>query len=668
MTTTNLENAIVYDVETLVNAFTFSCVGLFSDFEATFEISQFRDDRTALLAWFDYWHAEQVPMVGFNVLGFDYPIIHQLYMSPDWSYQEFYEHAQRIISSGDRFGHQIWESDRFAPQIDLYKIHHFDNPAKATSLKALQINMRSETVVEMPLPWDKPVSEEQLRNIVIPYNKHDVLRTKDFALHSMDAIKFRIGLKETIRGDVLNFNDTKIGAKLLEERLGEDVCYYRDETGRRRPLQTPRKSIALNDIIFPYIEFRNPEFQRVLSWMRTQTLSADEFSERIKTKGVFNSLHASVGGIEFHFGTGGIHGSIDSALIASDDQWMIEDIDVAALYPSIAIVNGLYPEHLGKHFVEEYAKLPIERSKHKKGTVQNAAFKLASNGTYGNSNNEYSVFFDPKFTMTITINGQLMLCMLAEWLLTVDTLRIIQINTDGVTYLVRRDKAPHAHVVQAIWERLTKLVLERVEYSRMWIRDVNNYVAQKTNGDLKLKGAYWYPEKFPEDIINSSPPAWHKDFSAIVVTKAAVEHMVHGTDIAQFVCGHADPFEFMLRAKVDNSCKLFIGDQEVQRTTRYYVANSGGYMRVIRPAAGPIGEYKRRNRISDPEWHRIRTEIGPGVWDARIHTKNKSTYEQREQSIQSGYVVAECNNAATFDFSNVNYQWYIEQAKRLVIS
>jgi hypothetical protein len=77
----------------------------------------------------------------------------------------------------------------------------------------------------------------------------------------------------------------------------------------------------------------------------------------------------------------------------------------------------------------------------KKGTPRSNAFKLAANGTYGNSNNEYSVFYDPRFTMAITINGQLMLCMLAEWLLSVPTVRFAG-NTDGITYTIRRDMLP----------------------------------------------------------------------------------------------------------------------------------------------------------------------------------------------------------------------------------
>jgi hypothetical protein len=541
-----LEHAVCYDIETIVNCFTLHVQPLFGEWEATFEISEYRDDRRELFAWFCYWRDNKVPMIGFNSVGFDFPILTFIYENPDCTVWEIFERAQQQINDNTMF--RTVHSDKcFAPQIDLFKIHHMDNRAKMTSLKALQVNMRSELVLEMPLPFDRPILREDIDRVLIPYNRHDVSETKKFAHYSMDAIKFRLGLMETIKGDVLNWNDTKIGAKLLETRLGDDVCYTW-ENGYREPRQTKRDRIPLADIIFPYVRFQHPEFNRVLDYMRGQVLTADEFTESLKTKGVFTGIKAHVGGLDFHFGTGGIHASVAASRWVADEAHAIVDIDVAGLYPAIAIVNGLYPEHLGQRFVFDYAQLPIERAKHKKGTVENSALKLAANGTYGNSNNKFSVFYDPKFTMQITVNGQLMLCMLAEWLLSVPSLRILQANTDGITYHIRREHMARAVEVRKAWEAYTRLVLEEAQYSRMWLRDVNNYVAESVDGKLKMKGAYWYPVKFPEDISNASPPAWHKDFSALVSTMAAVEYMTKGTSIEQFILTHREPFHFMCRA------------------------------------------------------------------------------------------------------------------------
>lgn len=666
----NLDNAIVYDVETLPNCFLLNAQSLNDpNIDLIFEISQFRDDRVLLWQWFNYWYNTQTPMIGFNNLYFDYQVIHAFWLNPNISYHELYAVAQDLISRGGRFS-TVWESERFAPQIDLFKIHHFDNKAKATSLKALQINMRLQNVLEMPWPYNEPITQEAIDRVLIPYNRWDVSSTKSFAHISMDAIKFRLGLTTTFEcNEVLNWSDTKIGSKILENRLGRTLCY--DENGPRR---TVRDTIPLSDIIFPYIRFENLDFIRVLDWMKAQTLKADELTESIKTKGVFTGVTAHVGGIDFHFGTGGIHGSVDAQRFVSTTGAKIYDIDVASLYPSIAIVNELYPEHLGKRFVAEYAKLPAERKewqkkKGKKCTEANS-LKLAANGTYGNSNNQFSVFYDPRFTMSITINGQLLLCMLAEQLVKIPTLQIIQINTDGITYRINPILRPMAEHIEKQWEQVTKLTLESAEYARMWIRDVNNYIAEDYQGKLKLKGAYWYPEKFPDDVSNAQPPAWHKDLSALVTIKAAVAHMVKGVDLETFINNHDDKFDFMLRAKVDRSSRLYIGDREVQRITRYYVARRGEPLRKVSPppAGATIGDYKRKNGISDYEYWAIVGTLTPGTWDERVHTKNRSKYAMRETGLQAGFVVAECNNVNDFDYNNVDFSWYVHEARKLVIA
>lgn len=675
----NLENAIVYDVETFPNCFTFDMEMLHSDNGSTWEISEFRDDRQALLEFFDYLWRTQTPMTGFNNEHFDYPVIHYIFKNPTVTVQDIYNHAMSIIQSQNRFAHTIWPRDRFAPQIDLFKIHHFDNKAKTTSLKALQINMRSDSVVDMPVALGTNLSFDQINQFLKPYNVHDVKETKKFAFHSMPAINFRIGLIDQLGAEVINYNDSKIGSKILENRLGDDVLYTRDEFGRRQKKQTVRNRIALNDIIFPYIGFNNPEFNRVLQWMKTQVLTPEDIEDpeaTIQTKGVFTGVKANVGGIDFHFGTGGIHGSVDAQKISATDEILIRDIDVASLYPSIAIVNNLAPAHLGEIFTREYARLPEERKEwqKKKGKkcVEANSIKLASNGTYGNSNNKFSVFYDPQFTMTITINGQLMLCMLAEWILTIPTVQLIQINTDGITYRIHRDYLDQVKAIEKQWQDYTLLNLEDVHYSRMWIRDVNNYIAEDLEGNLKQKGAYWHPDplRFAESISEAGPPAWHKDFNPVVVTRAAVDAMVNGIDPETFIRLQTDPFDFMLRAKVDRASRLMIGDRQVQSTTRYFIARDGEPMKKVSPptAGNEIGEYKRAAKISDHDYKRIMAEIGPGVWDERIHTKNKSKHQLREMSINQGWKVAECNRASDFRFDRIDYQWYVSEARKLIIT
>lgn len=675
----DLKQAIIYDIETFPNAFTLYMRTLNNSIRGVWEISHFRDDRRELMQWFNYLAQTQTPMISFNGINFDYPVIHYIFTNPHATVEQIYEKAMSIINGNDRWGHIIWERDRFAPQIDLFKINHFDNPAKSTNLKALQINMRTASVVDMPVEIGTTLTADQIDRLLIPYNGHDVDETAEFALCNMAALEFRLSLIPQFGVDVMNWPDTKIGARMMEDKIGKELCYD-FSTGRKVTRQTARHRIALRDVIFSYVRFQNPEFQRVHAYLNEQVLQADELKllengdrpAGVQTKGVFTNLTATVGDLQFHFGTGGIHGSVSAKKIEATGDWLIRDIDVASLYPSIAIVNGLAPEHLGQRFTEVYSQLPVERKKWQKEKgkkcVEANTLKLASNGVYGNSNNPYSVFYDPKFTLTITINGQLLLCMLAERLITVPTLKLIQINTDGITYFLHADYLEQAKRVEKEWEKLTMLVLEEQHYTRLFIRDVNNYVAEDTDGNLKTKGAYWSPDPldYRGSISNAQPPAWHKDLGNCVSVRAAVAAMVHGVDPEVFIRLTTNPFDFMCRIKVNRSDVLLCGGQKIQRNSRYFVATDGETMRKVSPPTGTVGTFKRAPKVSEYEFQRVMAETG-GKWDGRVCTQNRSTHQNRETSIQAGFKVVVCNDLQDFDFSRVNYDYYVNEAKKLIV-
>lgn len=670
--TITLDNTVVYDEESFPNLFNIYIEALNSDHWWYYEISDWRNDMEALCNHIDHLARTQTPMIGFYSLSYDYPILHWIRQNPGATAAQIYEKSQSIITSKDRFGHKIWASDRFVPQIDLHSVHHFDNKAKMTGLKSLQVNMREWTVMESPVPFGTVLTIEQRDQAIIPYVVSDVRSTKRFAQYSKGALDFRAGIIDQFGVDVLNWNDTKIGEEMLTQRLGPDVCFDYS-TGRKQKRGTPRRSIALKDIIFPYVHFEHPEFQRVHQFMMAQTLTPDDLDDPdapIKTKGVFTDLTAAVGGLTFHFGTGGVHASVERQRFFSDDLYVVQDIDVEGLYPNVAIVNQLAPEHLGGAFIAEYSKIPEERKLHAKGTYQNAALKLAANGAWGKSNSMYSVFYDPKYAMTIPINGQLMICMLVEQLVKVPSLTLIQANTDGVTYKVRRDMLDQCKAIEDWWQQYTLLKLEYAQYDGMWIRDVNNYIAKDTKGKLKLKGAYWSPDSldYANSISHASPPCWYKDFNPVVVPRAAVAAMVHGIDPAVYLRTHTDPFDFMLRVKMNRGAQLYWGDEQIQGTTRYYVSRTGRPMSKISPppAGHEVGQWKRAPRITVAQYNAVMAETG-GEWDERVCTKSKTVYENTRTSIEAGWLVQECNSMSSFSFDNLNYDWYLGEVMKLII-
>lgn len=658
-----LPGRIVYDIETYPNIFTFRCKHVDTGEHWNFEISFRRNDLHEFCRFIDACRTYSgIQWVGFNNIGFDYPVVHFIYTNEHThggvTVEAIYDKAMSIIrNQGGGFGHLVWESDHLVPQIDLFKIHHFDNVAKATSLKVLEFNMRMESVEDLPFPVGTELNDSQATTLCT-YNDHDIAATELFYRRTLEAITLRESLSEQFGMRLMNYSDVKIGDKILiheMERYGIQ-CYEWDEQGRRQPRQTRRDSINLAEAVLPYVQFQRPEFQRIRDYFVSRVIT--------ETNGIFKDLIATVEGCDYKFGTGGLHMSVESQIVKSTDDMVIVDLDVASYYPNLAIKNRIFPAHLGEAHCDVLLALFNMRKQYSKKDPRNGAFKLALNGVYGLSNNEYSVFYDPLYTMSITINGQLLLCMLVEQLILTPGLKMIQANTDGVTFHCPRQYLDHIKSICKWWEGVTGLELEQAEYSRMFIRDVNSYIAEKSNGEVKRIGAYAY--ETAEDNPATRELPWNKDWSARVVQLAAEAYLVRGVPVEEFIANHTDAYDFLLRTKVPRSSKLMWGDEQVSNIVRYYVSTNGRPLTKVMPAAGTPGEFKRKNGISDSEFYRVRQEIGPGVWDERIHTKNRSVYDARDTGIHTGWNVTLCNNLRGVNFDNINDQWYIEEAMKLV--
>lgn len=331
---------------------------------------------------------------------------------------------------------------------------------------------------------------------------------------------------------------------------------------------------------------------------------------------------------------------------------IILDLDVASYYPNLSIVNRLRPEHLGEIFCDVYARVYELRKQYPKGTPENALFKLALNGIFGKSNSEFSAFYDPAFAMGVTINGQLLICMLAEWLTTIPGLSMIQANTDGVTVMLPRSSAPLVDNIARQWEQFTLLTLETVEYSTMAIRDVNNYVAIDIDGKVKTKGAY------------TSRREWHQNHSAMVIPMAATDYIVNGTDPEQFIKNHTDFFDFLLMAKVPRSSKLLHGEKQIQNITRYYPSTSGDYLvKEMPPLKTQTDKHAKHVAIlNDPST----------TWADKINITKQwggalpSCCPPRRIGIDKQYRVLTCNNIADGRPELINYDYYINETHKLI--
>ena len=87
--------------------------------------------------------------------------------------------------------------------------------------------------------------------------------------------------------------------------------------------------------------------------------------------------------------------------------------------------------------------------------------------------------------------------------------------------------------------------------------------------------------------------------------------------------------DFMLRTKVPRSSKLMHGDKQIQNVSRYFIANTGEpLVKIMNPLKGKT--------------------------------------EDRRIGINVDYLVRECNDITTVNPAEINYDYYIDEAKKLI--
>jgi len=631
----------IYDLETFPNIFT--CVMQNSQTKEVrvFELSSRQNDLDKFIKTLEWLNKTDKILVGYNNLNFDYAVLQYIYKNA--KNYELKELVYKTFLFADDLikNNTIYKEDKNSikiNQLDLMKVHNFDYKATRVSLKVLEVNMCMDSIEDLNFAIGENLKVTEFDNL-IKYNKHDVEATLLFFEHSLEAIEFREELSSKYSENMLNYSDTKIGKRYfirnLEEKLGKDICYVNG-----KPRQTTRNFLNFNEIIFDYISFETQEFQSLLKYLKKQysnsmnqvfsNIPQKELEElsfycSLNAKKEAHSLHLNYQGFSFYLGTGGLHGSVESKFYDKSDEYLIIDVDVASYYPSIVIQNRLYPEHLGVEFVDIYKEIRDLRFSYKKGTSQNKMLKLALNSAYGDTNNQFSPFYDYKMTLSITLNGQLMLCMLAEKLMQIDSVSLIQANTDGLTFKIdKKDKALYEKISKN-WQEFTGLELEEIIYEKLWIRDVNNYIALKEDGTAKKIGAYKY------DL------AWNQNHSCLVVQKAVEAHLLEGISIEEFVYNHREKYDFLLNFKATRNIDLVLEKVysmqktyvPLQNTIRYFISKNGLPLKKILP---PL------NSVSEP----------------------------RVVGINVGYKVELCNNINDFSYEFLDFDFYVKEAYKLI--
>lgn len=548
----------VWDVET-VSIFTATFLDKDSDEVRTFVLTDTKNEIPQML---EFLSKEVAGLVGYNSLYFDAQILEYIYRNNNCTAQDIKEYANLIINSYDRRP-DVPEWKLKDKHLDLYKVNHFDNKNRRTGLKWCEFMMDLENIEDMP--------DEITLEGILQYNLNDVIATKKLLEYSEPLLSVRRPLSKLYNINCINYSNTKLGSEILLKLYCEKTNQNINDV---KQLRTYRSKIIIKDILFDYISFNSLEFKKLYDIFYNMEIIGTKKDEEISI---------NYKNFEFVYGKGGIHGSVNNKVITSNEEYVIIDADVASLYPSIAIVNGLYPEHLGKIFQDIYKKEIVDvrlAEKAKKESGNKAiveGFKEAANATYGNSNQQYSWLYDPQYTMATTINGQLLLTMLAEDLMQIPKSNIIQINTDGLTMRIPKSHVTNYYNICDKWMKLTKLQLEYAEYSKMIINDVNNYIAVYTNGKIKTKGRYEY-KNIP----------LHKNKSHSIIPKAVHDYWVYGTPVETTIKNHNNIFDFCAGVKSKKSeqkgqvhyemwkvNKGQIIKEKLSKTVRYFISKKG---------------------------------------------------------------------------------------------
>lgn len=429
-----------------------------------------------------------------------------------------------------------------------------DDVQKGLSLKAIEGHL-GMTIKESNVPFDidRPLTKEELEETIY-YCKHDVDATEKLIDIRKDYLKTKLNLGK--RADIdpvtaMSATNAKLTAMMLKAKL------VQRNDGR--------------DYVYPEnmdISVIPPEILAFFDTIHDKSV-ADEIL--FKT-----SLETVIGGMPCKYAWGGVHGSLTGYYEEETDTRVIQNRDVSSLYPSLI---ELY-KYLSRNVPDPELFYTIRRDRIKAkhdGDKQTAKdLKLPLNTVSGAQENKYNDLYDPLPTRSLRISGQLFLTILTMRLLNAcETIRLLNLNTDGLMYSVDKTELPIVDKIAREWEAETKFELEVDHVRKVWIKDVNNLLMIKTDGEVKKVGGYL-------NYGISVKGAWSINNTSIIVKKAIAEYFVNGTPVEETVNNSTDIFEFQIIAKAGAKYReayhMVDGKREkVQKVNRVYATKDERY-------------------------------------------------------------------------------------------
>lgn len=551
----------VYDLETL-NIFTATFIAKDSDECRVFILTDNTNEIPELL---NFLRNEVSGLIGFNCLTFDAQVLEYIFRNPNAIAENIRQYALIITNNESNRIPDVPEWKLRIPHLDLFRALSLSVKAKRTGLKWTEFMMDMDNIEDMPSQGQGDNWIEQVKS----YNKNDVIATKMLFQRYKYEIDLRNQLTIKEKVNLINSTEPDMARKLFAKYLSKAMGIPENDL---KTMSTHRDIVNVKEILFPYITFKTELFQQVKTFFEKLSLKETDGAD----------LTVNFQGLNIEFGLGGIHASVKNKIVESDENYIIKSLDVVSYYPNLAIKNGICAEHLPKDiFLNLYEGFFKERQSIPKSDPRNYILKILLNSAYGLSNDQYSFLRDRKVTLSICINGQLLLTQLMENIATnIPDSQLVMMNTDGFEVRIPREYETVYYQICQEWEKLTQLKLEYVDYSKMVIFDVNNYMSLSTEGKVKLKGKCEY-----KDI------PLHKNKSHSIIPLAFYEYMINGKAVEDTIKNHRNIFDFCAGVKAKKSeqsgqswfeLRYINGSEEkrikLSKTVRYYISKKGEYL------------------------------------------------------------------------------------------
>lgn len=469
-------------------------------------------------------------LVSFNGSHFDLPVL--AHAMAGFTIAQVKKIASAIIQNNVRF----WQHGVEMPVVDHVDLIEVA-PGVRTSLKAYGGRMHCQRLQELPIEHDAAIDPDD-RELLRRYNVNDLVTTAELWRTLAPQIALREELGRQYGLDLRSKSDAQIAETVIrsevEKRMGERIERQEYDALAGHTFRFDPPAWFATD--YPPLA---EAFERVCS-----TVFQVAGNGTIQMPKELSQLAIPIGEGRYRMGIGGLHSSEKSVSHFSDDHHVLIDRDVASYYPSIILSAGMAPAQMGHHFTRVYRQIVERRLAAKRAgdKVTADTLKIVINGSFGKFGSPYSVLYDPKLLIQTTLTGQLALLMLIDMLET-QGIPVVSANTDGLVMRCPRDRLDTAELVIGVWESLTDFETEATEYRALYSRDVNNYVAIKTDGSLKLKGAF-------------APTGLMKHPTGEISTTAAIRYLLDGTRIRDTVLACRDISKFIhMRAVTGGAVK-----------------------------------------------------------------------------------------------------------------